>query len=70
MFDHPAVEFVKQPCGRCGKIVTRYEAEVCWYCMRPLCWECWDEYGHCGHKEADAINEKARQVNQPKQGDS
>lgn len=65
MFDHPAVEFVRRPCGRCGKEVIPYEAEVCWYCLAPLCFECWDLYGHCGHARAEEINEAARKVNQP-----
>jgi hypothetical protein len=46
-------------CNRCGLEVT--DPEVCWWCYAPLCAECWDEYGHCGHPEADAENERARE---------
>jgi len=54
------------PCSRCGKYISMKEAESCWYCLAELCYECWDKYGHCGHKEAGKANEKARQVPQPK----
>lgn len=53
-------------CGRCKKLIPHGEDETCWFCNRALCYECWDEYGHCGHKEADEINERARQEIQPK----
>lgn len=52
-------------CGRCQKEIDKEESEICWYCIDWLCSECWDLYGHCGHKEADEANERARQVNQP-----
>lgn len=52
-------------CGRCKKPVPEEEAENCWFCMHALCFECWDEHGHCGHKRAEEINEEARKVNQP-----
>lgn len=48
-------------CGRCQKqIESPEDGELCWYCGGDLCYECWDEVGHCGHPEAEAINEKAR----------
>jgi hypothetical protein len=47
-------------CKRCGKIIPKDWAEVCWYCNGPLCFDCWEVYGHCGHPEADAINERVR----------
>jgi len=37
-------------CNRCKTIID--ETEACWWCLGPLCPECWDEYGHCGHPEA------------------
>lgn len=52
-------------CGRCGKEINKDSAEVCWFCIDWLCCECWDEYGHCGHREADEANERARKVAQP-----
>jgi len=52
-------------CGRCHKSILEKEAECCWWCTNWLCFECWDEYGHCGHSEADKINEEARKVKQP-----
>lgn len=47
-------------CGRCGKEIERDDAEVCWWCQGDLCVECWETHGHCGHPEAEAINERAR----------
>lgn len=47
-------------CGRCNKEITREDAEYCWYCMEYLCGECWEEVGHCGHEEAERMNEEAR----------
>lgn len=43
-------------CGRCSKMVILGEAESCWWCLKPLCSECWDKYGHCGHHEAEWAN--------------
>lgn len=36
------------------------DSENCWYCFPGLCYECWDNHGHCGHKEATAQDERAR----------
>lgn len=44
-------------CKRCGK--SGADA-VCWYCCEPLCSECWEELGHCGHPEAERANELTR----------
>lgn len=52
-------------CGRCKRVIRQDHAEICWYCLEDLCYDCWDEYGHCGHPEADKINEIASQVKQP-----
>ena len=60
MFMHPGTVFV---CRHCKKEIEQVEPEICWYCGRPLCGECWEIYGHCGHPEADLINEKQRKVN-------
>ena len=46
-------------CGRCEKEVDMDKAEYCWYCIHELCVDCWDKYGHCGHPEADELNELA-----------
>lgn len=56
-------------CGRCGKSIDEEEAEVCWYCRADLCCDCWDRHGHCGHSEADAMNERARAVAQPEEAE-
>lgn len=56
IYDRPAVEY---SCRRCGANAG-HDPEVCWYCSGPLCVECWDKYGHCGHSEADRANEAAR----------
>ena len=56
-------------CGRCKKTMTirqyheQYFVQICWVCQRTLCNNCMDKYGHCGHFEADCINESA--VGQP-----
>jgi hypothetical protein len=60
MFSHPATRFI---CRRCGEDAG-LDPEICWYCQGPLCSDCWERYGHCGHPEAEAMNEQARQVNQ------
>ena len=31
----------------------------CWYCEAPLRADCWEDTGHCGHPEADALDEAA-----------
>lgn len=51
-------------CGRCNQSVRVSETETCWYCGEPLCIECWDTYGHCGHEEADEINAKLRDAHE------
>jgi len=47
-------------CGRCKKETDNGNEEACWYCIGPLCGDCWEEFGHCGHPEADEANEKAK----------
>lgn len=48
-------------CARCGKaFYDDTEPDVCWYCQDFLCGDCWEDYGHCGHPEADAQNELAK----------
>lgn len=47
-------------CGRCGRSVPHDHEETCWYCQGPLCFGCWEEHGHCGHPEADEMNERMR----------
>ena len=47
-------------CGRCHAPLLSDEAELCWYCTGPLCFDCWENVGHCGHAEAVRINEAAR----------
>lgn len=47
-------------CRRCGRKIAADHAEGCWYCSGDLCGKCWEQYGHCGHPEANAINERMR----------
>ena len=54
-----AVTDLRFRCGYCGEDCPG-EPESCWYCTGPLCFRCWDRFGHCGHPEADKINEEAR----------
>lgn len=42
-------------CGRCEKDLVSEDAEYCWFCMGMLCAECWDKFGHCGHKRAKEL---------------
>ena len=35
-------------CGKCDKKITDWEA--CAYCPNPLCSNCWERWGHCGHQ--------------------
>jgi len=51
-------------CNRCNVEIEDGREEFCCWCTSPLCYECWDEYGHCGHEEADLVNEEARKVEQ------
>ena len=50
-------------CLRCNERVLVVES--CWYCHGELCAPCWEAFGHCGHPEAEAENERARKVRQP-----
>ena len=44
-------------CGRCPKELHGFEeTEWCWWCEGPLCKDCWENFGHCGHPEADEAN--------------
>ncbi len=49
-------------CGRCKIDVLEKNAECCWWCTGWLCSVCWDNFGHCGHPEADKAIEMARKV--------
>lgn len=42
-----------EQCGRCR--CKAPNPEYCWYCLSPMCGDCWEEHGHCGHAEADVI---------------
>lgn len=44
-------------CGGCGDTVLPTDAETCWFCDAGMCFDCWDEFGHCGHEAADLINQ-------------
>ena len=54
-------------CGRCKGATTEDECAHygCWWCQAVLCKGCWEAHGHCGHAEAESINEQARRVPQP-----
>ncbi len=43
-------------CNSCYKSITDAGREFCWYCLADLCYDCWDEVGHCGHPEAEYAN--------------
>lgn len=47
-------------CPSCNAAITKGTAQCCWFCNGYLCASCWEERGHCGHPEADAINQASR----------
>lgn len=47
-------------CGRCEVAVSDETAEWCWWCVGPLCSQCWETVGHCGHPEADTVNRASK----------
>ena len=53
----------KPECGRCHK--KDQDWQYCWWCHHELCYECWDEVGHCGHPDAEAMNEAGRAMDTP-----
>jgi hypothetical protein len=56
-------------CNRCRKQIQDGHEENCWFCFRPLCVDCWETVGHCGHERAEEINEMARKAHQPTEGE-
>ena len=64
MCDYSFFGFARMKCGLCKVEVALYDAEICWYCGGPLCDECWEQYGHCGHAEADLFDESTRKANE------
>lgn len=51
-------------CGRCKKRI-KDSPQYCWFCGSELCYLCWDVHGHCGHEEANRINEECRKRDEP-----
>lgn len=47
-------------CSRCYRAITEIEREHCSWCCRDLCYDCWDQIGHCGHSEAEYWNHLGR----------
>lgn len=45
-------------CGACKTTLKEEDAQVCWFDLKPLCFPCWDAVGHCGHPEADRVNNR------------
>ena len=52
-------------CGHCHQRIIDHSPESCWWCQDDLCYGCWDRIGHCGHPEAEAINEQGRRMGTP-----
>lgn len=50
-------------CNRCKKRFAD-EEQYCWFCKGILCFECWDEFGHCGHSDADRMNQLIAEFNE------
>lgn len=49
---------MRETCSRCTSPVV--DPQACWWCHGDLCAPCWEEHGHCGHPEAEALNELGR----------
>lgn len=47
-------------------IVTVGDEEYCWFCGGELCYDCWEDIGHCGHVEAVEQDECAREFHREK----
>jgi hypothetical protein len=47
-------------CSRCKIDLPKDTEEYCWFCDGPLCATCWDDFGHCGHPEAETIDESLK----------
>lgn len=43
-------------CHRCDGLILPGQHERCWWCTGVLCGPCWEETGHCGHAEAEALH--------------
>lgn len=48
-------------CARGTAAVLAGYEERCWWCFAVLCGDCWEQAGHCGHVEADAVNARIRE---------
>jgi hypothetical protein len=48
-------------CPRCKKIIPKNKEQYCWYCQGMICYDCWEEYGDCGHKGAEEIKKKFKE---------
>lgn len=57
------------PCARCAAVIPPGQEELCWYCLSPLCGACWEQWGHCGHAEADALNARVAAWDRPTAAD-
>lgn len=47
-------------CTHCLTLILPGHEERCWWCTAPLCVDCWEVLGHCGHQEAEALNASIR----------
>ena len=61
-FENPNVPMLADiiTCGRCKKFVDPEQSESCWFCISLLCYDCWEELGHCGHRETEITNKVLR----------
>ena len=49
---------LQNKCGRCGHDINPEEViSHCWYCRRPMCDACWVDFGHCGHPQAQEVEQ-------------
>ena len=45
-------------CGRCSADVGA-PTFYCWTCERPLCHNCGNQFGHCGHSLGGRVDEES-----------
>jgi len=54
-------------CASCQKVIPFNEDESYWHCVEPLCYECWESTGHCGHPDAVAVNDASIAASSPEE---
>lgn len=45
------VHALKVECNRCGDETSAVDGGNCFFCGRILCWDCFEQFGQCGHEK-------------------